>query len=82
MTLRRGFQCPIFSGGGQSEYDRALFAAALGIINATRQHHGMDPINWEFPALSSEHKRGAQRQAAGAIAALVAAGFDISPTNR
>lgn len=65
--------------GGQSEYDRALLAAALGVINVQREHYGFDPIDWSFPALSSQKKENAQRLAAGAIAGLEAAGFSITP---
>ena len=67
-------------GNQQMAKDREsdiLETVALGIINGTREHHGLDPIKWDFPALSSENKRGAMRQASSAIAALNAAGYFV-----
>jgi hypothetical protein len=51
--------------------------AALGVINAAREHHGLDRITWDFPALSSDHKNRALEQGAGALNALRDAGYAI-----
>lgn len=51
---------------------RVIEAMALGIINAARERWSLEPITWDFPALSSEHRDNALRQARGAYAALTA----------
>lgn len=49
--------------------EKAIEAAALGIINTTRDYHGLDLIAWDCPALSSWHKERALRQARSALSA-------------
>lgn len=55
-----------FTGGAETTRERV----ALALMNAVREHHGLDPIEWDFPAISSWHRTNALRQADAVLAAL------------
>lgn len=43
---------------------------ALALINEQRTFHGLEEIDWNFPALSTPNKERALRQADAALSAL------------
>lgn len=57
--------------------DDRVKIAGLGIVNAIREHHGLENITWDFPAFSSAHKNRALEQGAGALNELRTAGFGV-----
>jgi len=51
-----------------SEREKMVVEIALALINATRQHYGMDKIAWDFPALSTANRNLNLRQARAILA--------------
>jgi hypothetical protein len=41
---------------------------ALALMNETRAHHGLDPIEWTHPAIGSDHREHALRKARAVLA--------------
>jgi hypothetical protein len=50
--------------------DELRVKVAVALMNSVREHHGLDPITWDFPAISSWHRKNALRDADAAIAAM------------
>jgi len=70
VEYRPLYAAPIKPGPSEPIAQGQREAIALALINETRTFHGLTVIDWNFPALSTENKTRALRQADAILATL------------